>query len=101
MEDGMKTNGVAYWRGTVDSKLKSLEEKADSTEQKIDKLIEKVDALSRRREKDEGKFVEWEWIRNKFSAPIVLAVVTFFLFTIMPSIFVLIYFLPKLAELNP
>lgn len=91
-----RPNGVAYWRGTVDAKLESLEEKIDSVDNKIDALSKKVDALG----DSDSPFVTWAYIRNKFTAPVTLAMITFFLFTIMPSIFVLIYFLPRLAELS-
>ena len=79
-----KVNGVAYWRGTVDSRLESLDEKADY-------LIEKIDSMAKQQNEDSGKFVEWEYIRNKFTVPVILGAVAFFLFTVMPAVLVVIY----------
>lgn len=84
MSPNEKVNGVAYWRGTVDSRLESLDEKADY-------LIEKIDSMAKQQSEDKGKFIEWEYIRDKFTVPVILGTILFFLFTIMPAAFVLIY----------
>ena len=86
-----KVNGVAYWRGTVDSKLDSLEEKADHQTDQMDRLIDKVDSIAKQQNEDKGKFVEWQYIRDKFTVPVVLGTILFILFTIMPAAIVLIY----------
>jgi hypothetical protein len=46
----------------------------------------------------EGNSLTFKWITEKFGVPIVVAAISFFLFTIMPSVLVLIYILPKLME---
>ena len=84
MEKQKNVNGVSYWRGTVDTRLESLDEKADY-------LIEKIDSMAKQQNEDKGKFVEWEYIRDKFTVPVILATIVFFLFTIMPAALVVIY----------
>jgi hypothetical protein len=91
MANGEKTNTVSYWRGTVDQKLTSLEDKTDDLAIKIDKLMEKVDSLVLQKNEDSGKFVEWEYIRDKFTVPIVIGTILFILFTLMPAALVVIY----------
>ena len=73
MNEQPKPNGVAYWRGTVDSKLESLESKVDGQTEKIDKMIIKVDTLVRHQDQDEGRFIEWKWLRDKVTVPLVIA----------------------------
>ena len=84
MSEKEKLNGVAYWRGTVDTRLESLDEKADY-------LIEKIDSMAKQQDEDKGKFVEWAYIRDKFTVPVILGTILFFLFTIMPAALVVIY----------
>ena len=75
MSEKQRPNGVAYWRGTVDSKLESLESKVDEQTEKIDKLITKIDTLVRRQDQDEGKFVEWQWLRDKVTVPLIVGAI--------------------------
>ena len=90
MEKSQKPNGVAYWRGTVDTKLEKLEHKLDEMGAKIDKLTEKVERMNERQKEDHGRFVEWEYVRDKFTVPIVVAAILFLLLTIGPAVIVLV-----------
>lgn len=91
MANGEQVNGVAYWRGTVDSRLESLDDKADENGEKIDKILEKMDQISAEHIQNKGRFVEWEYIRDKFTVPVILGAILFFLFTIAPAALVVIY----------
>jgi hypothetical protein len=70
------------------------------------KVIGMVDQISKSMtvpQPDDTKNIEdkaptFKWITEKFWLPILIAAIGFFLFTVMPAIFVLVYILPKLME---
>ena len=70
MDNDEQVNGVRYWRGTVDSRLKNLENGVAGNGEKLDELYELVKNM----EKNEGKFVAWDYIRDKITVPIIVAV---------------------------
>ena len=84
------SNSVAYWRGTVDTRLENFSSKLDD----VCIRISNVEAIVIRIEEQlghEGKFVPWSYIRDKFTVPLILAGIIFLLFTLMPAIFIVVY----------
>jgi len=81
---------VAYWRGTVDQRLDNIDEKVSVVCRKIDRVEEKVDTLIDTQQNGD-RFITWQFLREKFTVPIIVAAITFFLFSVMPTIFVVIY----------
>jgi hypothetical protein len=69
-----------------------LSKSLESPQCKAEKTIENQDS--------EAEAPTFKWITEKFGVPILIAGISFFLFTIMPGVLVLLYILPKLIE-NP
>jgi hypothetical protein len=95
----MKEESVAYWRGKVDVKLETLSKQVGEMQSDMADMKKAVVALDKKLGNG-TTFIEWRFIREKMGVPLVLAFITFLLFTILPAAFVLIYFLPKIAELT-
>lgn len=90
---------VAYWRGTVDQQLKTLTDKVGDMHESMEVMREQLGRLDKKLGNG-TTFIEWKFIREKMAVPLVLAFLTFLLFTILPAVIVLIYFLPRIAELK-
>jgi len=91
MEHESKEGTVSYWRGTVDQRFSNLDNKVETVCRKIDRIEDKIDVLNNRLGDNDTKFITWEFIREKFTVPIVIAGITFFLFSVLPAIMVVIY----------
>lgn len=89
-ENTATKGSVAYWRGTVDQRLNSLDNKVEEICRKIDRVENKIDTVNERLGNG-SRFITWEFIREKFTVPIVLAAITFFLFSVLPAILICIY----------
>lgn len=72
---GARPNGVSYWRGTVDSRLKNLEYLADEQAAKMDKVLDKIDRIEKTVGAEKGHNVTWSFIREKISVPIFVGVI--------------------------
>ena len=95
-----KREKFGYWRGMVDNKLEKLEESVGDNRRKLIRIEEKIDLLNSSVGISTGKsdFISWEFIRNKFMVPLILALITFVLFTVLPAVLVVIYLLPDIVE---
>lgn len=89
-EETSKEGSVAYWRGCVDQRLYSLDNKVEEVCRKIDRIENKIDTVNEQL-RHSDTFITWEFIREKFTVPIVLAGITFFLFSILPALLIVIY----------
>jgi hypothetical protein len=107
-EETITKGTVAYWRGTVDQRLDSLDSRVEEVCRKMDRIENKIDVVTTGqglgnaalagltdRENDYiiygARFITWEFIREKFTVPIILAAILFFLFSILPALLIVIY----------
>ncbi len=88
-------SGDHWWRGRVDEKLDALSNTMDlfrsETKTDIQTLADKIDKLERGMGNGGSPYVTWTYLREKFAVPLVLAMITFTLFTIMPLVIIVIY----------
>lgn len=70
-----RPNGVAYWRGTVDTRLKNLEDKVDAEAIKTDKILEKMERIETAVGAEKGRSVTWDFIREKITVPLLVATI--------------------------
>lgn len=89
-------NTVSYWRGTVDSRLQNLSKQVEELQGCVEDIEKQVTRIDKKLGNG-STFIEWQFIRERLAVPIVLAFLTFLLFTVLPAVLVLIYFLPKIA----
>lgn len=89
-------NTVSYWRGTVDSRLQNLSKQVEELQGCVEDIEKQVTRIDKKLGNG-STFIEWQFIREKLAVPIVLAFLTFLLFTVLPAVLVLIYFIPKIA----
>lgn len=73
--DRAKPNGVAYWRGTVDSRLKGLEDKIDADTIKIDKVLDRLTSIEKAVGAGKQQNITWEFIREKMAVPLMVGLV--------------------------
>lgn len=86
----MAPEDFLYWRGTVDSKLDSLDTKIEDLCTKVDRLTAKLEVL----EENLGngnKYIEWRYLRDKLTMPLLLGFLTFIFFSVLPVVFVVIW----------
>lgn len=80
--------------------IKDLAEQTQKVVGAIDQISQTIDLLHKSRPPEvkdpEEDTPTFKWLTEKLGMPVIVAGITFLLFTIMPSIFVLVYLLPKL-----
>jgi methyl-accepting chemotaxis protein len=82
--------------------IKDLAEQTQKVVGAIDQISRTIDLLHKSTSAEEDAENEdtptFKWFTEKLGMPVIVAGITFLLFTIMPSIFMLVYLLPKLAS---
>ena len=74
---------------------------ADQTHKALGTVETHISSANAKNSKEDENSLTFKWLIEKFGLPITVAAITFFLFTIMPGLFILLYILPKLAQAAP
>jgi hypothetical protein len=81
----------------IEEQARAIKELAEATQ----KFLGAVQNIEKDRSADQKESITFKWIIEKFGMPIAIAAIGFMLFQIMPLIFVLVYYLPKLINHTP